>query len=69
MARVRLAASAGANVTDVAYDKAAILAAIQAHCANGHRPGETIYGDGNAGERIAELLTTVPLSIEKKLAY
>ena len=28
-----------------------------------------IYGDGHAGERIAVLLASMPLQIEKRLAY
>ena len=28
-----------------------------------------LYGDGQAGGRIAELLATVPLTIDKRLAY
>lgn len=59
----------GVNVRDVDYDNEAILSAIQDHCVNGHYPCETIYGDGNAGGRIADLLAEAPLTIDKKLAY
>jgi UDP-hydrolysing UDP-N-acetyl-D-glucosamine 2-epimerase len=59
----------GANVIDVDYDRAAIRAGIDKHLANGHYPSDPIYGDGHAGERIASLLATEPLRIEKRLSY
>ncbi len=59
----------GSNVTDVPYDRTAIGLAIRSHLANGHFPCNTLYGDGRAGERIADLLASVPLSIEKRIAY
>lgn len=59
----------GANVLDVAYDRSEIAGAIRHHMGNGSYPGDPIYGDGTAGKKIAELLSEVPLSIEKRLAY
>ncbi len=59
----------GVNVVDVSDNRAAILAAIQQQANHGHYPQETIYGDGKAGERIADLLAHVPLSFEKRLTY
>lgn len=59
----------GANVIDVDYDRREITEAIQTHLANGKAPTDSIYGDGKAGERIADRLATQPLSIEKRLAY
>ena len=59
----------GANVLDVPDDRASILAAIRQQTDHGHYPQETIYGDGKAGERIADLLARVPLSFEKRLTY
>ena len=59
----------GKNVIDVDYDKNEILAAIKKHLAHGHYAGENLYGDGKAGERIADLLSGITLTIEKKLAY
>jgi UDP-hydrolysing UDP-N-acetyl-D-glucosamine 2-epimerase len=59
----------GQNVIDVNYDRGEILAAIGHHQRNGRYPQDTLYGDGKAGERIANLLVTVPLRIHKKLAY
>lgn len=59
----------GINVLDVDYDRAAIKTAVEKHLAAGSYPSDPLYGDGHAGERIAHLLATEPLSIEKRLAY
>jgi UDP-hydrolysing UDP-N-acetyl-D-glucosamine 2-epimerase len=59
----------GVNVMDVPDDRTSILAAIRQQADHGHYPQETIYGDGTAGKRIADLLTRVPLSFEKRLTY
>ncbi|MDP2954982.1 MAG: UDP-N-acetylglucosamine 2-epimerase [Longimicrobiales bacterium] len=58
-----------ANVTDVDYDRSAIVAAVRAHLANGRYPSDPLYGDGRAGARVADLLATVPLTVAKRLAY
>jgi GDP/UDP-N,N'-diacetylbacillosamine 2-epimerase (hydrolysing) len=59
----------GQNVLDVGYNREEIRTAIKHHQRNGRYPNDTLYGDGQAGRRIAELLAEVPLRIEKKLAY
>jgi UDP-hydrolysing UDP-N-acetyl-D-glucosamine 2-epimerase len=59
----------GRNVIDVDYDRSEILAGIRTHLANGRYPSDPIYGDGRAGERIAELLVHAPLRIEKRLTF
>jgi len=59
----------GRNVIDVGYDRNAIREAVSQHLANGHYPSEHIYGDGRAGERIADFLATLPLQVEKRLTY
>ena len=59
----------GHNVIDVGYDRAEILAALRAQVERGRYPSDPIYGQGRAGERIAELLAAQPLSIEKRLTY
>jgi UDP-hydrolysing UDP-N-acetyl-D-glucosamine 2-epimerase len=59
----------GRNVLDVGYDRSEIAEAIRHHRRNGRYPQDTLYGDGQAGNRIAELLAEVPLRIEKRLAY
>jgi UDP-hydrolysing UDP-N-acetyl-D-glucosamine 2-epimerase len=59
----------GCNVVDVDYDRREIVAAIRRQTANGRYPIDTLYGDGQAGERIADLLVRVPLSVEKRLPF
>ena len=46
-----------------------IVAAVQRHLANGRYPSSSLYGDGKAGERIAQILARVPLTIEKRICY
>lgn len=58
-----------ANVVHVGHDRDEILAAVRQQIARGHVPGEHTYGDGKAGARIAEVLATCPLRIEKRLWY
>lgn len=57
------------NVIDVGYDRAAITEGVERHFRNGRYPRDLLYGDGRAGERIAALLSTAQLRIEKRLAY
>ena len=59
----------GENVADVDYDRAHIIDAVRAHLKNDRPSGSTLYGDGRSGERIADLLANVPLTIEKRLTY
>lgn len=57
------------NVIDVDYDRGQVSNAIQHHMSNGRYPRNLQYGNGSAGQRIAQLLTEVPLRIEKRLTY
>jgi UDP-hydrolysing UDP-N-acetyl-D-glucosamine 2-epimerase len=59
----------GANVLDVGYSQDAIAQAIQAQIAHGRYAPDLLYGDGRAGERIAQLLATAEFRTEKRLAY
>jgi UDP-hydrolysing UDP-N-acetyl-D-glucosamine 2-epimerase len=59
----------GKNVFDADYHRAEILDALQEQLKNGRYPQQFLYGDGHAGERIADLLATVPFQIDKKLSY
>jgi UDP-hydrolysing UDP-N-acetyl-D-glucosamine 2-epimerase len=59
----------GTNVLDADYDRRQIVQAIDRHLSNGRYPQDPLYGDGHAGERIAALLSTEPLRIEKRLPY
>lgn len=59
----------GINVIDVDYEREEILDGIDKHLSNGKYPSDPLYGDGHAGERIADLLAERPLTIAKRLTY
>jgi len=59
----------GKNVIDVNYSTNAIIKSVKKQLQNGTYPSEMIYGDGKAGQKIAELLAIVDLSIEKRINY
>ena len=57
------------NVMDVGYDQAEILDAIQVQTSRGKFASSDLYGDGEAGERIAQILAKHSLSSMKQLTY
>ena len=59
----------GSNVTDVDHDREQIVDAIRRQLSNGRYPSEPIHGDGHAGERIADVLSTCELRVQKRLFY
>jgi UDP-N-acetylglucosamine 2-epimerase len=59
----------GLNVVDVDYDRHDIRTAVEKQVAVGRLESDLLYGDGRAGERIAELLATSALHVDKQLAY
>lgn len=59
----------GPNVIDVEHDRHAIEEAIRTQVEHGPYGSTHIYGDGDAGTRIADLLATVPLHFAKRLTY
>lgn len=59
----------GNNVIDVVYDKDAIKDAILNRINANDITTETIYGEGNSGEKIAEILATQPLTFHKTIVY
>jgi UDP-N-acetylglucosamine 2-epimerase len=59
----------GRNVVDVDYDRGQIAAAIGRHLEHGPYASDPIYGDGRAGERIADVLATAELRTVKRLTY
>ena len=59
----------GRNVIDVPYDRIEIRRAIQQHLGGARPARDHIYGDGKAGQRIADLLATISLPIDKTIAY
>ena len=66
--RQRLRERAG-NVIDVDYSATEITSAIKSQLDHGRYPPGTLYGDGKAGLRIADLLANAPLTFDKYLAY
>ena len=59
----------GKNVLDAPDQEAAIYEAIQKQLSHGPYPSEPIYGDGHAGEQIADILSTVEVPVQKMITY
>lgn len=59
----------GKNVVDVDHDRGAIAEAIRRQVAHGPYGHDPIYGDGRAGRRIADILATCPVHIQKRITY
>jgi UDP-hydrolysing UDP-N-acetyl-D-glucosamine 2-epimerase len=59
----------GRNVLDVNYNSIEILDALNTWDKNGRPESDLIYGQGDAGQKIAELLSTIPLKFHKTLVY
>ncbi len=59
----------GSNVFDTTYNKEAIKSAISDRISTNSIKSEVIYGDGNSGKRIADILANEPLSFHKTIAY
>lgn len=59
----------GRNVMDAPHERAAIREAILVQVKHGPYGMQPIYGDGRAGERIAEILTTKTVEVQKRITY
>ena len=59
----------GPNVIDVGHDRARIVDAIRRQLSHGRYQSDPVYGDGQAGGRVADLLAQVPLSVQKRLVF
>jgi UDP-hydrolysing UDP-N-acetyl-D-glucosamine 2-epimerase len=59
----------GINVIDVNYEATEIANAIRQQVSRGKYPSSSIYGNGSSGQQIAEILSTVDLSIKKSLHF
>ncbi|MEO2064661.1 MAG: UDP-N-acetylglucosamine 2-epimerase [Christiangramia sp.] len=57
------------NVTDVNYDNEEITIAIKEAISRDHYPSSSLYGDGNSGKKIAEILASVEFSYSKTITY
>ena len=53
----------------VPYERDAIIAAIDKQLGHGRHASSDIFGDGRAGQRIADHLATVEFSVEKQITY
>ena len=56
----------GKNVIDAEHDNKQIAESIRYQIRKGRYPPECIYGDGHAGERIAEILAHCSIHIQKR---
>jgi len=59
----------GENVVHVANDAEAISAAISSQISNGRHSRSELFGDGSAGGKIADILASAQINIQKRLAY
>ncbi|ARQ00710.1 UDP-N-acetylglucosamine 2-epimerase [Pseudorhodoplanes sinuspersici] len=59
----------GANVIDVPYEAGKIEAAIGRQLAHGAYEPSTLFGNGTAGNQIADILAVADFRIQKKLSY
>lgn len=59
----------GSNVLDVNYAKDEIKIAIQRQINHGPYAMEPIYGDGRAGQRIANILSIEAVDVQKRITY
>ncbi len=59
----------GQNVVHVGHNAAQITAAIRSQVEHGSYTAEALFGDGLAGLRIAEILASAEISIQKRLNY
>ena len=59
----------GPNIAHVGYDAGEIEAAARRQMAHGRYERSALFGDGFAGKRIADVLASAEISIQKRLAY
>jgi UDP-N-acetylglucosamine 2-epimerase len=60
---------AGSNVLHAPHDADSIRKAIERQLEHGRYPMEPIYGEGKAGERIADILSYKTVSSQKLITY
>lgn len=59
----------GSNVIDVDYSKTAIMEAIKTIKTKTRPAPSTVYGGGDAGKKIADILAEIPLRFHKTITY
>ncbi len=57
------------NVVNADYDEKEILKAIKAQLKHGRYKANPLYGEGDAGRKIADILSKRPLSVQKRIQY
>jgi UDP-hydrolysing UDP-N-acetyl-D-glucosamine 2-epimerase len=57
------------NVIDCAYDKDEIKSAINKHLSGNHYKSSYIYGRGDSGKKIANILANIDLTFQKTMTY
>lgn len=57
------------NVLPVGYERNDIFSAMQSQLSNGRYQPSTLYGDGNASQRIAKCLAEISPFVQKRLSY
>ena len=59
----------GPNVADAGHDAGAIENAVRGQIAHGRYPRSSLFGDGQAGQRMANVLADAEITVQKRLAY
>ena len=59
----------GANVVDVGHEENEIIDALKKQISHGKYQTQPIYGDGTAGIKIAEILSSCNWKIQKRITY
>lgn len=59
----------GQNVVDAGHDAAEIGQAMKRQIAHGSYDQNNIFGDGHAGKRIADILATARVTVQKRLTF
>lgn len=59
----------GPNVVDAGYSAPEIVAAVRGQLDRGRYAPSHLYGDGNAGRKIVDVLATYPLSVQKRISF
>ena len=57
------------NILDVGHDAKEIEEKVRIQIEHGPYKSSFLYGDGSAGKKISDLLSSVPLSVEKRITY
>ena len=57
------------NVLNAGYDHKEILAAVRKQLKHGRYKANPLYGDGDAGKKIADILATCTLNVQKHIQY